>query len=74
MDSVTSHRSSGIQRERAEAAVIAAEFPGWEAWVGVDNLWHARQKGTERTPENRVTGEDPEDLRDMIRAWIERQP
>ena len=25
--------------------LIEAEFPGWEAWQGIDRLWHARIRG-----------------------------
>jgi hypothetical protein len=24
---------------------IAKEFPGWEAWEGMDHMWHARIRG-----------------------------
>jgi hypothetical protein len=27
------------------AESIADEFPGWEAWQGIDQLWHARVRG-----------------------------
>src|SRR5260221_5720002 len=47
------------------AAEIAAEFPGWEAWQGIDQLWHARVRGA--TPPVMVHGEDLVDLRDQVR-------
>jgi hypothetical protein len=47
-----------------DAAQIAGEFPGWEAWQGVDRLWHARIRGA--TPPVMVHGEDLVDLRDQI--------
>jgi hypothetical protein len=57
-----------------EAAVtkesIESEFPGWEAWQGIDRLWHARIRGA--TPPVMVHGEDLVDLRDMIRREISR--
>lgn len=43
---------------------IAAEFPAWEAWQGIDRLWHARIRGA--TPPVMVHGEDLVDLRDQI--------
>ena len=45
----------------------AADHPRWEAWRGIDMLFHARVKGA--TPPVMVRGEDAEDLADMIRAW-----
>ena len=45
-------------------AHIAGEFPGWEAWQGIDRLWHARIRGA--TPPVMVHGEDLVDLRDQI--------
>lgn len=48
----------------AAAGAIAAEFPAWEAWQGIDRLWHARIRGA--TPPVMVHGEDPVDLRDQI--------
>ena len=47
-----------------DEAQIAREFPGWEAWQGVDRLWHARIRGA--TPPVMVHGEDLVDLRDQI--------
>jgi hypothetical protein len=46
------------------ARAIEAEFPGWEAWQGIDRLWHARIRGA--TPPVMVHGEDVVDLRDLI--------
>lgn len=47
---------------------LAEEFPGWEAWQGIDRLWHARVRGA--TPPVMVHGEDLVDLRDRIRRKI----
>jgi broad specificity phosphatase PhoE len=47
---------------------IEAEFPGWEAWQGVDWLWHARIRGA--TPAVMVHGEDLVDLRDQVKRKI----
>jgi hypothetical protein len=46
------------------AQAIAAEFPAWEVWQGIDRLWHARIRGA--TPPVMVHGEDLVDLRDQI--------
>ncbi len=40
----------------------AAEFPAWQAYKGVGQLYHARLALTDVT----VRGEDTEDLRDEI--------
>jgi hypothetical protein len=53
------------------AAEIADEFPGWEAWQGIDRLWHARIRGA--TPPVMVHGEDLTDLREQIIAYLGRQ-
>jgi hypothetical protein len=47
-----------------DVARITAEFPGWEAWQGIEGLWHARIRGA--TPPVMVHGEDVIDLRDQI--------
>jgi hypothetical protein len=49
---------------------ISAEFPGWEAWQGIDRLWHARIRGA--TPPVMVHGEDLVDLRDQIIGYLGR--
>lgn len=49
---------------------IADEFPGWEAWQGIDRLWHARIRGA--TPPVMVHGEDLVDLRDQIIVHLRR--
>ena len=53
-----------------DAAQIADEFPGWEAWQGIDRLWHARIRGA--TPPVMVHGEDLVDLRDQIIVHLRR--
>jgi hypothetical protein len=50
---------------------LATEFPAWEAWQGIDRLWHARIRGA--VPPVMVHGDDLVDLRDQIRAYIGRQ-
>src|SRR5258706_10237031 len=44
---------------------IEAEFPGWEAFQGVDRKWHARIKGA--TPPVMVHDDDLDGLREEIR-------
>ena len=53
-----------------DVAQIAGEFPGWEAWQGIDRLWHARIRGA--TPPVMVHGEDLVDLRDQIILHLRR--
>jgi hypothetical protein len=53
-----------------DADRIADEFPGWEAWQGINRLWHARLRGA--TPPVMVHGEDPVDLRDQIIVYLRR--
>ena len=53
--------------EDLDAEDIAREFPAWEAWRGMNRLWHARIRGA--TPPVMVHGEDPVDLRDQIIAY-----
>jgi hypothetical protein len=63
-------------REAEGRRRVQARFPGWEVWVGIDCLWHARQPGrtarpaTPSEPGSILTGKDPEDLMDQIRAWL----
>jgi hypothetical protein len=47
---------------------IEQEFPGWEAWQGIDRLWHARVRGA--TPPVMVHGEDLVDLRDQVKRKL----
>jgi broad specificity phosphatase PhoE len=53
----------GITKESIEQ-----EFPGWEAWQGIDRPWHARIRGA--TPPEMVHGEDLVDLRDQVKRRI----
>jgi hypothetical protein len=46
------------------AAEIAGEFPGWEAWQGIDRTWHARIRGA--TPPVMVHADNPDELREKI--------
>ena len=55
---------------RQQAGEIAGEFPGWEAWQGIDRLWHARIRGA--VPPVMVHGEDLVDLRDQIIRYLGR--
>lgn len=55
--------------EEPTLADIASRFPRWEAWQGIDLLWHARIKGA--TPPVMVHGEDVRDLMDAIQGWEE---
>jgi hypothetical protein len=58
----------GSMDDNRNAAGLAGEFPGWEAWQGIDRLWHARVRGA--TPPVMVHGEDLVDLRDQILRHI----
>jgi len=73
------------EEDAITAESIAEEFPGWEAWQGIDRLWHARIRGSGSsirdqrseaspgaTPPVMVHGEDLLDLRDQIKRWLSR--
>jgi hypothetical protein len=51
-----------------DTAKIAGEFPDWEAWQGIDRLWHARIRGA--IPSIVVHGKDLVDLRDQIIRFL----
>lgn len=53
--------------EPATAEDIAAEFPGWNAWRGVNQLWYARLVMS--SPPVVLHGQDLVDLRDQIIRW-----
>jgi hypothetical protein len=53
--------------ENLDASDIATEFPGWEAWQGMNRLWHARIRGA--TPPVMVHGENLTEVRDQIIAY-----
>jgi hypothetical protein len=53
-----------------DTAKIAGEFPGWEAWQGIDRRWHARIRGA--IPSVVVHGENLIDLRDQIIRLLNR--
>jgi hypothetical protein len=53
-----------------DTARIAGEFPDWEAWQGIDRMWHARIRGS--FPPVMVHGEDLVDLRDQIIRFMGR--
>jgi hypothetical protein len=59
---------SGGMDSNDDAAQIAGEFPGWEAWQGIDRMWHARVRGA--TPPVMVHGEDLVDLRDQVIRYL----
>ena len=59
---------SGRMDSNDDAAQIAGELPGWEAWQGIDRMWHARVRGA--TPPVMVHGEDLVDLRDQIIRYV----
>jgi hypothetical protein len=52
-----------------DAAGLAGEFPGWEAWQGIDRLWHARVRGA--IPPVMVHGDDLVDLRAQILRHVQ---
>jgi hypothetical protein len=52
-----------------DAAGLAGEFPGWEAWQGIDRLWHARIRGA--IPPVMVHGDDLVDLRAQILRHVQ---
>jgi hypothetical protein len=57
--------------EDPELVALAAEYPAWEMWHGIDGLKHARKPG-HYDPGDRpvmVWGEDAADLRDQIRRY-----
>ena len=68
MDIVKAMDPSGDRAD--ETAKIAGEFPAWEAWQGIDRMWHARIRGA--TPPVMVHGEDLVDLRDQIIRFVGR--
>ena len=57
-----------MSHEEITGESIEAEFPGWEAWQGIDRLWHARIRGA--TPPVMVHGEDLVDLRDQVKRKL----
>lgn len=58
------------EREEQQAAAIAGEFPGWLAWVGLNNVWHARLAGA--TPPRMVHGDTAQDVSEQIREQARR--
>jgi len=64
MDGNIDGNTDGTTDGNTDAAGLAGEFPGWEAWQGIDRLWHARIRGA--IPPVMVHGEDLVDLRDQI--------
>lgn len=54
-------------------ADVQREFPGWECWRGVSGLYYARMPGRPRRHKADAVGEDPRDLRDMIKRAQSRE-
>jgi hypothetical protein len=48
-----------------QAKAITEEFPGWEAWQGLDGRWHACM--TRAVPPVMVHSDAPDGLREQIR-------
>jgi|HubBroStandDraft_6_1064221.scaffolds.fasta_scaffold68606_6 hypothetical protein len=59
-----------MDKGRITREEIEKEFPGWEAWEGVDRRWHARIRGA--VPPVMVHGEGLVDLRDQVKAHVEK--
>lgn len=59
---------TGRMNSDDDAAQIAGEFPGWEAWQGIDRTWHARIRGA--VPPVMVHGADLVVLRDQIIRYV----
>ena len=55
---------TGHEPPEPTLAEVQAEFPGWLCTRGTSQLYYARHLATG----TRVQGEDPLDLRDMIRG------
>jgi hypothetical protein len=51
---------------------VRRAFPGWTVYRGTDQLWHARRKDA-APPARIVTGEDLQDLADMIRREVSKE-
>jgi hypothetical protein len=55
---------SGSQASEPTLAEVAAQYPHWDCAQGISGLYHAEHQATGE----QVTGEDPLDLRDQIKA------
>lgn len=51
--------------EQQQAARIAEQYPGWEAWRGLNHQWHARLQGAEKPV--MVHADTAEELAEQIR-------
>ena len=51
---------------------VRRAFPAWTVYKGTDQLWHARRTDAQ-PPVTIVTGEDLQDLADMIKRELGRQ-
>jgi hypothetical protein len=56
--------------EPQSIAEIESEYPTWQVWEGVNQMFYARL--IKSSPPVVITGEDLLDLRDQIRGWIGR--
>lgn len=50
-------------------ADVRAEFPGWRCFRGINGLYYAQHEATGE----QVSGEDPLDLRDQVKAAESRR-
>jgi hypothetical protein len=62
---MTGRKPGPLATPEEQAAAIAAEFPGWEAWQGLNGLWHGRLVGS--VPIVMVHDESSEGIRKHIR-------
>ena len=60
------------EHEKAEAAAIEEQYPGWEAWVNLNGQWRARLKHS--VPTFMVFGDYPADIKAQIAARIRDHP
>jgi hypothetical protein len=60
---------TAITRDEPTLADVKAQFPQWQSTQGISGMYHAQHEATGQ----RVTGEDPLDLRDQIKAAEARQ-
>jgi hypothetical protein len=61
-----------MKGEDPTLADIAARWPRWETWRGIDGLFHARLFGVTDAKTSKpvmVRGESPEDLSHEIQRW-----
>jgi hypothetical protein len=61
---------SQIETEKHELAAVEADYPGWQAWVGISGTWHARRVGSPLGPGDILDGTGAASLRKAIGQWI----